>query len=361
MVRQFLDTFRLTSIALFASLSLHMPPNTWAKGEARPTIGRIERLDPSFDQLVPSDAKLEVICEGFEWCEGPLWVGDGEFLLFSDIPRNAIMRWDEKSGCSQYLEPAGYTGQAPRGGESGSNGLALDRQGRLILCQHGDRRIARLDADWNNPQPKYVTVADRYDGKRFNSPNDAVVHSSGAIYFTDPPYGLEKNMEDPAKELAFQGVYRIDPDEKVTLLTKDIERPNGIGLSPDERTLYVANSHGPRPVVMAYAIKNDGSLGEGREFFDARELASKYEGACDGLEVDKQGNLFATVPGGVAVISPDGKQLGMLLTGKRTSNCTFGEDGGALFVTAHDVVLRVRLREEKDKEAGRQGGKETSG
>ncbi len=286
---------------------------------------------------------MEVICEGFVWCEGPVWVPDGGFLLFSDIPRNSIMRWDEKSGCSLYLKPAGYTGDSPRGGESGSNGLTLDRQGRLILCQHGDRRVARLDAAGDDPEPSFVTLADSYDGKRLNSPNDAVVHSSGAIYFTDPPYGLERNMADPAKELPFQGVYRIAPGGEVTLLTKELERPNGIAFSPDERTLYVANSHGPRPIIMAFPVEDDGALGAGREFFNARELANKHEGACDGMAVDAEGNVFATVPGGVAVLSPEGKQLGMLLTGKRTSNCTFGDDGSTLFITAHDLLLRVRL------------------
>ncbi len=212
------------------------------------------------------------------------------------------------------------------------------------MCQHGDRRVARLDSTWENPKPNYVTLADRYDGKRFNSPNDAVVHSSGAIYFTDPPFGLEKNMDDPAKELPHQGVYRVDPEGQVTLLTKELERPNGIAFSPDEKTLYVANSHGPRPIIMAFLVKNDGTLGEGREFFNAKELATKHEGACDGMTVDNQGNLFATTPGGVAIISPDGKLLGMLLTGKRTSNCKFGEDGATLFITADDLLLRVRLK-----------------
>lgn len=307
------------------------------------TIGSVQRLDPALDKLVPPNAKMEVIGEGLAWCEGPVWVGEGGFLLFSDIPNNAIMRWDEKSGVSLFLKPAGYTGDSPRGGESGSNGLALDREGRLILCQHGDRRVARLDSIWEKPQPEYVTLADRYDGKRFNSPNDAVVHSSGAIYFTDPPYGLEKNVDDPAKELPFQGVYRIAPDGKVTLLTKDLERPNGIAFSPDEKTLYVANSHGPRPIIMAFPLKEDGMLGEGKEFFDARQLAAKHEGACDGMTADKHGNVFATTPGGVSILSPDGKPLGMLLTGKRTSNCEFGEDGSTLFITADDFLLRVRL------------------
>jgi gluconolactonase len=294
---------------------------------------------------------MEVICQGFAWCEGPVWVRTdsppqhrgGGFLLFSDIPHNAIMRWDEKSGCSQYLKPAGYTGTSPRGGESGSNGLTLDRQGRLILCQHGDRRVARLDSTWDDAKPRYMTLADRYDGKRFNSPNDAIVHSSGAIYFTDPPYGLEKNVDDPAKELPFQGVYRIAPDGAVTLLTKELERPNGIALSPDEKTLYVANSHGPRPIIMAYPVNDDGTLGKGREFFSARELAAKHEGACDGMTVDARGNVFATVPGGVAILTPEGKQLGLLNTGDRTSNCEFGEDGSTLFITANHNLLRIGL------------------
>jgi gluconolactonase len=304
---------------------------------------------------------MEVIGEGFAWCEGPVWVSaspsppprggirrggstqrDG-FLLFSDIPNNAIMRWDEKSGVKLYLKPAGYTGDLPRGGESGSNGLTLDRQGRLILCQHGDRRIARLNSPLDKPQPNYITLADRYDGKRFNSPNDAIVHSSGAIYFTDPPYGLEKNVEDPAKELKFQGVYRIAPDGKVMLLTEDLERPNGIVFSPDEKTLYVSNSHAERPIIVAFPVKKDGTLGEGREFFNTNSLKVTFEGACDGLTVDKQGNVFATTPGGVTIFSPEGKRLGTLLTTKRTSNCEFNDDYSALFITADDLLLRIPL------------------
>src|SRR3954468_13001097 len=216
------------------------------------TIGHKQRLDPAFDKLLPADAQMEVIGEGYTWCEGPAWVRDGNFLLWSDIPNNAIMRWDAKSGSKVFLKPSGYTGNDKRGGESGSNGLVLDRKGRLILCQHGDRRVARLDSSLSNPQANFVTLADRYDGKRFNSPNDAVVDSQGAIYFTDPPYGLEKGMDDPKKELPFQGVYRIGSNGNLTLLTKDLERPNGIALSPDEKMLYVANSHGERPVIMAY-------------------------------------------------------------------------------------------------------------
>jgi len=308
------------------------------------TVGSIERHDPALDRLIPADAKMEVIGEGFEWCEGPAWIKNGNFLLFSDIPNNAVMQWRAMNGVKQYLKPAGYTGKEPRGGESGSNGLATDREGRLILCQHGDRRVARLDASYDNPKPKYVTIADRYNGKRFNSPNDAVVHSSGAIYFTDPPYGLEKGMNDPAKELDFQGVYRIAPDGKVTLLTKEMERPNGIGLSPDEKTLYVANSDDVNNIVVAFPINADGSLGKAREIFDARELINERPGSCDGLVVDQHGNVFVTVPGGVAILSPAGKHLGTLATNDRTANVEFGEDGSTLFICANHNLLRIRTK-----------------
>src|SRR5689334_8485965 len=294
-------------------------------------VGHIERLDPALDKLLPADAKMEVIGSGYIWCEGPAWVRDGGFLLFSDIPNNAVMSWDAKSGSKIFLKPAGYTGGEKRGGESGSNGLVLDRKGRLILCQHGDRRIARLDSALNDPQPKFVTLADRYEGKRLNSPNDAVVDSQNAIYFTDPPYGLVKGMDDPKKELPFQGVYRISADGKLTLLTKELERPNGIALSVGEKTLYVANSHAERPVIMAYQLRRNGKLGQKRVFFDATEVAKTHMGACDGMTVDTEGHLWATIPGGVAIFTPEGKQLGLLNTGDLTANVEFGEDGSTLF------------------------------
>lgn len=310
----------------------------------RPTLGAIERLNPAMDVLVPADAKMEIIVDGLDWCEGPLWIpADGGFLIFSDIPPNKIYRWDAKHGKQDYLHPSGYTDTKPRGGEIGTNGSTLDQQRRLILCQHGDRRIARMDAPLDEPAPKYITLADRYNGRRFNSPNDATLHSSGAIYFTDPPYGLEGNMDDPAKELDFQGVYRVTPEGEVTLLTKELERPNGIAFSPDERTLYVANSHGPRPIIMAFPVLDDGMLGAGKVFFDGTELAKTQPGAPDGMEVDERGNLFATGPGGVLVLSPDGKHLGTLKTGQATSNVAFGEDGTTLFITADMYVLRIPL------------------
>ena len=309
-----------------------------------PTIGTVERYDPALDALVPQDAVIEILAEGFDWAEGPVWVDDGGFLLFSDIAPNTIYRWKQGEGHRPYLNPSGYTGDAPRTGEVGSNGLALDAQGRLVLAQHGDRRIALLDAPLDAPTPTYATLADRFDGKRFNSPNDLAYHSSGALYFTDPPYGLEQNMDDPAKEIDFQGVYRLDPDGTVTLLTDELSRPNGIAFSPDEQTLYVANSDPERAIWMAYDVQPDGTIANGRVFFDATALAKEgKKGLPDGLKLDARGNLFATGPGGVLVFAPGGTHLGTINTTEATANCAFGGDGSTLYITADMYLLRIDL------------------
>jgi gluconolactonase len=338
---RFQPGWALVMAATFLCAGTHSRPAVSAETSEKPTSRSIERLDPALDKLVSPDAKIEEIGEGFTWCEGPVWVPDAGFLLFSDIPNNALMRWDAKSGAKLYLKPAGYTGKNPRGGESGSNGLVLDRKGRLILCQHGDRRVARLDSGWDKPKAKYVTLADRYEGKRLNSPNDAVVDARGNIYFTDPPYGLEKGMDDPKKELSFQGVYQIAPDGKLTLLISEMERPNGIALSPDEKFLYIANSFDERPVIMMYQLRDRGNIGKSRVFFNARDLAGK-PGACDGMTVDAAGNVFATIPGGVGIFTPNGKQLGLISTNDRTANVEFGEDGSTLFICANHNLLKVR-------------------
>ncbi|MFM8893130.1 MAG: SMP-30/gluconolactonase/LRE family protein, partial [Planctomycetia bacterium] len=202
-----------------------------------PTVGSIERLDPRFDTLVPKDAVIEVLASGFIWAEGPVWLKQEQAVLFSDIPRNRVMRFKDSEGLSVYLEPAGFTGPSTYGSERGSNGLTLDRQGNLISCEHGDRRVSRL-----TPGGGKRTVADNYRGKRFNSPNDCAVHSSGAIYFPDPPYGLPKGWDDERRELDFCGVYRVTAAGTVTLLCDTMTRPNGIAFSPDEKKLYVAQS-----------------------------------------------------------------------------------------------------------------------
>ena len=308
------------------------------------TVGSIELKSPGLNKLVSQDAKLEVIATGFDWSEGPVWVAKGKYLLFSDIPPNKIHKWQEGKGLSLYLNPSGYTSSKKRGGEVGSNGLIVDNEGRLVLCQHGDRRMARMDAAMSNPKERYTTLASHYEGKRFNSPNDAVYHSNGDLYFTDPPYGLEKRMDDPAKELDFQGVYRLSKDGKVTLLTKELSRPNGIAFSPDEKTLYVANSDPKRAIWMAYNVHKNGLLGKGRLFYDVTEWVGKRKGLPDGMKVDHAGNLFATGPGGVWVFDARGEHLGTLMTGQATSNCAFGNDGSTLYITADMHILRIRLK-----------------
>jgi gluconolactonase len=300
-----------------------------------PTIGSIERHDPALDKIVPANAVLEILAEGHEWTEGPVWVPALKSLLYSDIPRNAIYQWKEGSQASVWLKPSGFTGYSPRSGESGSNGLILDGQGHLILAQHGDRRLARLVAPWDAPEANYVTLADKFEGKRFNSPNDVVMKSNGDFYFTDPPYGLEEGADDPTKELEIQGVYRLSTEGIVTLLTDELNRPNGIGLSPDEKTLYVASSDREQAVIMAYDVLGDGNIANGRVFFETWG---------DGMCLDQQGNVYQTGPGGVFIISPDGKLLGKLLTTQATSNCTFGEEGSTLFITADMYLLRIRLK-----------------
>lgn len=312
-----------------------------------PTVGSIQRLDPRLDQIVAADAKIEVLGMGYDWAEGPVWVKGGgavpgvdvDSLLFSDIPHNRIHRWQPGSTVAVFMEPSGFTGPGSGASDRGSNGLTADREGRLVLCEHGDRRLARLERGGGKR-----TLADSWEGKRFNSPNDATVHSSGAIYFSDPPYGLPKQMEDPHRELDFCGVYRLGIDGKVTLLCRTMTRPNGICLSPDEKTLYVAQSDPERPIWNAFKVQPDGTLDAGRLFFDGTALLKQRPGLPDGLRVDEAGNVFATGPGGVLVIAPDGTHLGTILTGQATANCCFGEDGRALFMTADSLLCRVRLK-----------------
>lgn len=312
-----------------AALSVH--------AEAPKTIGSIERIDPAFDKLVPVDAAIEVLADGFEWTEGPVWSSEEGGLLFSDIPRNRINKWDPKSGLSIFMNHSGYTGKTPfTGVEPGSNGLAFDSAGRLNMCCHGDRAIKRVEKDG-----KVTVLADKYEGKRLNSPNDLAIKSNGDLYFTDPPYGLPKGENDPGRELDWFGVYRLSKDGKLELLIKDLPRPNGVTFSPDEKFLYVAQSDPKAAVVMKYPVKEDGTLGKGAVFFDATQSVGKQKGLPDGLKTDSAGNVWTTGPGGVLVFSPEGKLLGKLLTGEATSNCAFGDDG-ALYITADMYLCRVK-------------------
>ena len=312
-----------------------------ARSEEVATLGRIERLDPAFDRLVGQDAAIEVLAANqFEWAEGPVWDRANKRVLFSDIPRNMIWEWSQKSGLKQFLKPSGYTGETTfTGREPGSNGLAFNKAGELVMCQHGDRRIAK----WVDG--KFVTLADRYAGKRLNSPNDLAIRSNGDVYFTDPPYGLPKQTEDPGRELDFQGVYRLSAKGELTLLTKELKRPNGLAFSPDEKTLYVANSEPERAVLMAFPVRPDGSLGNGKVFFDVTAAVGKQRpGVPDGLKVSTDGTVWASGPGGVLVYSSQGKHLGTLATGVATANLAFGDDGSTLYLTADKSLVRVRTK-----------------
>ncbi len=305
------------------------------------TIGRIERLDEALDAIVDANTPLEVLASGFTWCEGPVWVGDdhGGHLLFSDIPRNSIFRWSPASGIELFMMPSGYTGVSYYGLEPGSNGLAMDREGRLIACEHGDRRVSMLSAGGGK-----VTLVDRFEGKRLNSPNDLCFDQAGSLYFTDPPYGLPQRADDPRRELDFCGVYRFDTAGKLTLLTKQLARPNGIGISPDQKTLYVAQSDPEQPIWMAYPLLEDKTVGPGQILYNAKDHINEFPGLPDGLAVSSQGILFGSGPGGIYVLSPEGKLLGRFITGGRVSNCTFNPDGTALYITADDKLVRIAIK-----------------
>lgn len=332
--RQVLAALTATSGALLTA-----GPSIGQEAPGYPTFGRIIREGARLDSLIAPDTRIEVLASGFEWTEGPLWMKEGGYLLFSDIPRNSIMKWQEGAGVSLFMKPSGYTGVTDYGREPGSNGLLWDPEGRLVCCEHGDRRLSRLERDGGKR-----TLVDHYMGKRLNSPNDAVFRSSGDLYFTDPPYGLPKQADDPRRELDFCGVYRLARDGKLTLLTKEMTRPNGIAFSPDEKTLYVAQSDPDRAIWMAFPVKEDGTLGKSRVFADVTPLVNKLPGLPDGMQVDRDGNLFATGPGGVQIFAPDGAHLGRIDTGQKTSNCAWGEDGTVLYMTADHYVCRIRTK-----------------
>jgi gluconolactonase len=300
--------------------------------------GRIDRIDARLDALIAPGTAVEIVADGIDWAEGPLWDAASGFLLFSDVPRNGVFRWSRSTGVTQVIEASGYSGQRPfTGREPGSNGLVFDRDGRLVMCQHGDRRIVRRERDG-----RQTVLADRYEGKRLNSPNDLVYRSNGDLYFTDPPFGLPKAFDDPDKELSFQGVYQLGADGTLTALVKDLGAPNGIGFSPDERTLYVSNAEQTRPIWMAYEVRADGTLDTGRQFAEASAWVRAGEGVPDGLKVDRRGNVFAAGPGGIHVFASDGTRLGRIITGVATGNLNWGEDGSVLYIAANHRILRVQ-------------------
>ncbi len=327
--------FLILLLVFFMSLSL-----TAQDSENFPSIGEIVRNDPRLDELVTPDVRIEVLASGFEWSEGPVWVPrEGGYLLFSDVPQNTVFKWELGKGISTFLKPSGYTGVGTYSSEPGSNGLTLDREGRLVSCEHGDRRVSIME--WGRGKR---TLADNWQSKWFNSPNDIVCRSNGDVYFTDPPYGLPDRKPDERRGYGGCGVFRIAKSGKVSLLTKEMTRPNGIAFSPDEKTLYVAQSDSNAPIIRAFDVNNDGTLSNSRVFYDASSEYGKRKGSPDGMTVDVMGNLFATGPGGVHVISPRGELLGRIDTGEATSNCCWGEDGSVLYMTADMYLCRLQTK-----------------
>jgi gluconolactonase len=322
-----------------------------AVGVENSTPLKVDRLDASSDRIIPADARLERVATGYTWTEGPVWVKDS--LFFADIPGNSILKWTPDAGASTFLQPSGYKGSVPYGGpEAGSNGMTLDSLGRLTVAGHAQRDVYRLES--LDPRGPVTVLADAYQGKRLNSPNDLVYSSDGALYFTDPPYGLRTQKDnDPDKQLKVNGVYRLPnalllkpgappANADLQLLVSDLTRPNGIAFSPDEKYLYVDNSE-PKKLWVRYRVQPDGSLTEGKVIYDA--TSDPRPGAPDGMKVDEQGNIYSAGPGGVWIFSPEGKPLATILMPERVANLTWaGADRKTLYIAASTSVYRVQLK-----------------
>jgi gluconolactonase len=308
------------------------------KNEAWQNLGQVVMVNENLKNVIDPDAKIERLADGFQFTEGPVWHPDG-YLLFSDPNTNVIYKYDPNFGnISVYMTKTGYSGfDIGEYGQPGSNGLAIDAKGRLIVCQHGNRRIIQDEIKGH-----MTVLADKFEGKRFNSPNDIVIKSNGDIYFTDPPYGLPKAFNDPRKESTFSGVYRIR-NGKTDLVSTDLGGPNGIAFSPDEKYLYVSNwdirdIHNTK-TLWRYEVKPDGTLVNGKIFFDMNQTDD--DEALDGLKVDNKGNIFASAPGGIWIISPEGKYLGKIIGPERPANMAWGDDGNTLYLTAHTGLYKI--------------------
>ena len=302
-------------------------------------IGSVERLSPEINKLINSDAKIEILAKGFEWSEGPIWSKKLNSLLFSDVPNNVIYKWNEKNGLSVFAKPIGYSGKVPNNKKAGTNGLTIDSDGNLIVCMHGDRMIAKVE---NLNIENVSSIIESYNKKLFNSPNDLVYDSKGNLFFTDPPYGLLEGDNDKLKEIPFNGVYKLSHDGNLDLLIKNLTRPNGISISNDEKTLYVANSDNNNPIIMKYELSEDG-VKNPRVFFDGKKLAKKDEGLFDGLKVHPSGNVFATGPGGVLIIKENGDHIGTIRTEVRTANCAFDNKFEYLYMTSDMYLTRIKV------------------
>jgi gluconolactonase len=326
--------FTLAIAILTVSCSTSTNP-TSAPAKETSGVGTIVRLDPAFDTLVPRYAHIEKLAGDFQFTEGPVWRPQEQHLWFSDIMANVVRQWSPDGNATIVLQHAGEDGDGVAGALIGPNGEIADRDGAVLICQHGNRRIVRVSKDL-----QITPLVERFEGKRFNSPNDLVYKLDGSLYFTDPPYGLAKQDDDAAKELPFNGVFRLAKG-KVQVVIRDLTRPNGIALSPDQKTLYVANSDERRKVWMRYDVGDDGAVTNGRVFFDV--TAEKEDGLPDGMKLDSQGNLYCAGPGGVWIFSPDGKHLGTIKPPETPANCNWGDDGKSLYITARTGLYRIKL------------------
>jgi gluconolactonase len=302
---------------------------------------RIDRWDPAMDAIVPKDWKIEKLAQGFGWAEGPIWIRKGNYLLFTDVPGNKMWKWSEAGGLEKFLDPSGAVNPDPAiWREAGANGLAVLDRHHVLLADTGNRMIQKLDLRTRSKTP----VAQTFDGRKFASPNDVTRTKSGVLFFTDPPYGFKKFDDAPEKEISFNGVYRMGRDGKVTVIERELHRPNGVALSPDERTLYVTQSEPGKAIILAFSLDKAGNVTGKKLFQDLTDLvAEDAPGLPDGLTVAEDGTLFTSGPGGVIVLSKDGKRLGRISDGKATANCKFGDDGRTLYLTSHDMLARIRL------------------
>ena len=307
------------------------------------TIGTMERYDSAIGQIISPDAQAEILTDGFRWSEGPLWLEKEKMLLFSDVPTNTVYKWTPAGGKEIYLKPSGYTSTVPRGGEMGSNGVLLNKEGQLVLCQHGDRRMARMNAPLAKPTAEFVTLADKHKGKRLNSPNDACYSSRGELFFTDPPYGLPRGERDSTKETPFNGVYKVKSNGDVVLLVDSLTKPNGIAFFPGDKEILIANSDPQKPNWYLYEVKGD-ALVNGRLFYGLAGYDRRMPGLPDGFKIDKKGNVYASGPGGIYFFNRQGKLLGMLKLPNATSNVALSGDEKTMYVTNSMQVLRVQLR-----------------
>ncbi len=303
-------------------------------------VGTIERYDSSINKILSRDAEAEIIAEGLDWCEGPLWAEKHKMLLFSDVPTNTIYKWTEQKGKEVYLKPSGYTGTVVRGGEMGSNGLLLDKAGNLVMCQHGDRRLAKMDAPINQPQAKFITLASSHKDKRIGSPNDAAFNSKGELFFTDPPYGLAKPSD---REISWNGVYKVKKNGEVILLVDSITRPNGVAFFPKQKKILISNSDPRKPDWYIYDVKDD-ALVNGKIFYTMAGYDRKLKGLPDGFKIDKKGNVFSSGPGGLHIFNNEGKLLGLVKLPEAISNVALSADEKTLYITNDMNVLRLRMR-----------------